>query len=311
MVGYTQKIEPELFRILTAYDTEAVLELPIQLIEVTGIGLPGVDTVTSRAPMQHGDTFLGQYAQPRSFTIGFALRGLWGPTTPSSSWGARQRLFAVANPALGELTFEIVMSNGDVYQLRHVTYEAGFDMGLVTSGSPLLQKVAVRFTAHDPIWHGKAYTQLLDPVTHNFGAVPLWLYVSPVETYGMWPTNPTITLTGPMISPVIHIAVLDIPTVQYISISEIGTVYTLGAGQHIYITTEFGNRQAVDDNGDNVPLTDTTTFSTFYLQPSPIRLRNAEQSEPLWYQNFLRIDALGVSASSRMQIDYEDLWHGI
>jgi len=183
---FPQKYEPELFRVLTDYNTEAVLELPMQLVEVTGIGLPAMDVVTSRTPTQHGDTVLGQYAQPRVFSVGLILKNLWGPVDDRTLWGARQQLLAVANPALGTLTFEVAMTNGDVYQLKNVTLDSGFELGLDTSGNPRYQNIVLRFVAHDPIWWGKEYETTYNPTDNNSSVLPVWLYVDPVETYGTW-----------------------------------------------------------------------------------------------------------------------------
>ncbi len=309
---FSQKYEPELFRILTDYDTEAVLELPMQLVEITGIGLPTMDVVTSRTPTQHGDTVLGQYAQPRVFTVGLVLKNLWGPVDDRTKWGARQKLLAVANPALGTLTFEIAMTNGDVYQLKKVTLDTGFELGLDTAGNPRYQNIALRFVAHDPIWWGKEYETTYNPTDHNSSVLPVWLYVTPVETYGTWFSYPEIDLTGPLYNPLLIIRKMNPVTLGLETVASIWIQKNIAPGEHVYIKTAMGERGAEDDNGDNVTLVDGSIFQDFQLSPSPIRLLHEEQNEPSWYQNFFELySSIVVTADSRITFRYYDRFTAI
>jgi len=311
-VDYSMIYRLELLRILTAYNTRAILEKPMQYVEVTGIGLPDADTVVSRAPFQHGDTFLYQVTRPRVFSVSIALKHLWGPASDKAKWGSRQNLLSTVNSALGELTFEITMTNGDIYELRHVTVDAGFDAGIATSGSPIFQRVAVRFVAHDPFWYGLKYENTYNPTSHNTSAIPAWIYSVPTETVGSWFSYPEIDLTGPLYNPILFVYRMDEDPFGMSTDSFISITQSIAAGEHVYIRTRPGEREVVDDNGDNVSLSSDTVLSTFQLTPSPIRLLSSESSIAGWYQNLMGIQVgTGVGAAARATFRYWDRYNAI
>jgi len=304
-------IYPELFRVITAYDTALVLELPVQLVELQGIGMPPVETRSVRAPDQDGETFLGNVIRPRSVQITLVMKKLWGPTVPYGRHGARQELLEHINPRLGPFIFEIAMSNGDVYRLNDVVYDTGFDVGLSTSGSAKHQRIGVRLRALDPIWWGEQHTTTIDPVANNNSVIPAWEYIFAAENYGSSWSYPTITLTGPMTDPTVTLYRWDLDTANYAEVAKVSLSITLGLGETVTITTDRGNRQAVDDLGDNVSVSDDSRFSDFRLAFHPLRALHDLQSDPNWYNNFIGISATGCGAASSMQVVYNDRWIGI
>jgi hypothetical protein len=291
-------IIPEAFRVLTAYDTEEVFDWPQLLVQLDGIGLPPVVNYTVSAPSQHGGTYMGMLFEPRALEATFHLRDLWGPASPWEDHRTRQRLLDILNPVLQPYTFQLDMSNGDVYQLREVLYETGFEAG-IQNGSRGSQEVAVRLRCMDPVWWGVERT-----VSMSLAAGSA---IAATETHGNFYSFPEITLTGPLLNPTVQLVEWD--GAAYTVLSRIGIVGTITAGNHVYITTALGERNAVDDAGDNVDLTDTTTFSTFFFSPHPIKKLHSMQADPSWYNNMIRIIANGYGGSAT--VVYSDRWSGI
>lgn len=305
------QIAPARFKISTAFSTSEVLNLPLQLVSLDGIGYPPVENISVRAPAQHGSTHLGAYLLDRLFSVGLVAKRPWGYALEDEYKGARKQLFDVANPGLGGLQLQVLMSSSDIYTLKDVYYESSIDAGLETQASLSHQRLAVRFIAHDPAWYGKARSVTIDPDDFNTVELPSWNYAVAAENFGNWWSSPAITLTGPMTDPVISLCYWSAVTSSYVELSRIALVGSLQSGWQWYITTEFGSRKAVNGGGYNVDVSDTSTFSTFVLAYSPIRKRHDQQSDANWYNNFIRIVASGCSTVSRMKVDYADRYIGI
>jgi hypothetical protein len=288
------------FRIITAYGTEEVFDMPQQLLRIGGMGMPSVNTFTVNAPHQHGETVLGFVLRPKLLNVSFHLKNLWGPSWPPAQYGTRQRLLGALNPALGPFTFQIDMSNGDTYQLQDVFYEADFEAGFPgDAGEVRKQRVAVRLRCGDPLWHGEsrsvAYDLSAGPVTHD------------TETFGNFFTWPYITLTGPLLNPTVYL--LEWNGADYNTLATIGIQAAILAGQHVYIQTRVGERSIVDDDDDNVALTESTALSNFVFSPRPIREVNELQADPSYYNNIVRITASSYGGSAT--VAYDDLWTGV
>lgn len=281
-MSYRNPVTPARFRILTAYNTQAILTLPLQLISIDGLAYPPVENVTSRAPMQHGSTHLGAYLGDRLFSVALVVKKPWGYALEEAYKGARKQFIDVANSGLGALEFEILMTSSDIYRLKHVYFESGFDIGLDTATSGRHQRTAVRFLTGDPAWYGKERTITLSAATQNTLALPFWYYVTPTENFGNWWSYPEVTLTGPMINPMVDLCQYSISLGTYVVIARIQILGSLGAGEHWYMKTNFGDREVVDDVGNNVSLSEDTAIALFQLAYSPIRLLHSQQANANW-----------------------------
>ena len=311
MPSFRNPSGPARFKIRTAYDTQAILDLPLQLVSVDGLALPPVENVAVRAPMQSGSTHLFSLLLDRVFSVGLNMRRPWGYALDDDFRGARKQLMDVCNPGLGALEFEVLFSSSDIYTLREVFFESGFDVGLETTGSPRHQNIAVRFIARDPAWYGKERSFTIDPVAENTSALPLWDYALPTENFGNWFAYPEITLYGPMTEPTVSLVWYDTTLGAYVAESSIVTVETLAAGGAWRIITDPRERCVIDGGDRNVALSEATSLANFALTYSPIRKLHHQQASVNWYNNFIRIQASGCTADSYMVVTYNDRYVGI
>jgi len=297
-------IRPAVFRIISDYGTEEIFDMPQQLVSITGLGMPSVNNYTVEAPFQDGETWTGYALRGRLLQVAFHLRHLWGPASLLEEQATRQRLLGILNPALAPFTFQMDMSNGDSYQLRDVFYEAGFEAGIdYGQGELAAQRVAVRLRCADPVWWGEEHT-----VTFP---VPPLAAVEPTEIYGNYYSYPEIELVGGMTNVLLEIVEYDVTMPGYAPRSRIGIADAIPPGERAYITTAHGERRAVNEDGENLGLTATTTLSTFRFIPHPIKTLHDLQDVPLWYNNIFRILAVSTSVDSEIIVRYNDRWIGI
>jgi len=305
-------IEPRVFRIRSAYDTSIHLSLPYALVDLTGIALPRMQTFAVQAPYQQGATVIDQILEPRTIQLMFNLAQIWGPAWPYADHGTRQNILQLVNPGLGALEFDLIMSNGDVYTLKDVWYEAGFEIGYSVRGQKTKQNMALRLRAHDPAWWGDYHTWTINANTHNDMALPAWSYMMPAENYGSWWSDVTMTLTGPMYNPKIYLAEWDAVAADYATVALIELAEPVGAGETVVITTAFGNRAAVDALGANVALDDATVFALFHLAYHPIRYLHDLQANANHYNNFIGpLISSGCTVASTLKVEYYDRWLGV
>ena len=308
-------IYPETFKVISSYATEAVLEWPLQYVHIRGIGLPPTDHRYVSAPDQDGATYIESVLNPRPIQVLLKIRDMWGPMIANPQQrrqGRRGELFDVFNPALSPFYFEMVMHNGDLYSLANVILDAGFDAdGTGVGQGPRSQQLAIRLRALDPVWWGLARSFTIDADNDNDLVIPAWDYRQPAENYGTWFSDVTIVLTGPMNTPVITLEYYDIAAADYAVVATLALAGNILAGETVTITTAHGNRQAEDDNGDNVTMSDATTFALFRLAFQPLR----DLYDPPWvayYNNYIHIvSPSGCTAASTMAVTYSDRWIGV
>jgi len=305
-------VHPFKYILRSAYNTELVLEMPVQATDLRGIAIPRMTTHTAQAPGQDGATVIEQVLDSRTFLITTHIAEAWGAKLPFSAQGSRQRLLQIINPGLGDLEFDVLFTNGDKYTLKGVRYESGFEVGNSTRGQATKHRMSIRLRAHNPAWWGDEHTWTIDANTSNNAALPAWSYVRAAENYGSWFSNPKIELTGPMYNPKVYLATWDADLADYSSVAIIEMAESIAAAAKVTITTAFGERQAVDESGDNVDLDDSTVFSLFSLAYHPLRALHDLQTDANWYNNFIAIlCSSGCTAASTMTVTYADRFLGI
>ncbi len=308
-------IYPETFRIYSDYTTEAILEWPLQFVHVRGIGTPSTDHRYVSSPNQDGATYIESVLNPRAVQILLKIRDMWGPMIANAQQrrqGRRGELFDVLNPALAPFSFEMALHNGDIYTLKKVILDAGFDAdGVGVGQGPRAQQVALRFRALNPAWWGIARTWTIDALNDNDAGIPVWDYQEPAQNFGTWFADCTIALTGPMTTPRVTLEKWNADAAAFSILATIELAVNIAAGETVTITTEFGNRQAVDSSGDNVTLSDSTTFALFRLAFPPLRNLYNPPDE-VHYNNYIRIlSPGGCTAASTMTVAYNDRWIGV
>ncbi|MBK9711566.1 MAG: phage tail family protein [Kouleothrix sp.] len=214
-----------------------------------GLGMPQLRRLAERGPSQHGASDRGFRLAPRTIDLVFGVAA----TTYSDLWDARQALLAMLTPTDDALALRWDLDNGqsrqiDVYFADGATMEGKDRRGY-------LQRVAVQFAAPDPTFYDPT------PVAVTFGAsgassgmaVPLlipWKFGASSITQaraiayaGSWRSQPIITISGPIASPVIT------NQVDGAKLDFTGT--TLTAGQTMTVDTRYGLKTVIDQAGAN------------------------------------------------------------
>ena len=280
------KFQPEIFRIYTAYNDKYVLEWPMGILTLTGIGMPRFDTRTVRSPNQDGESYVSSVAQKRSFSLTAQL----ADPTPGNEgvWRRRRELIDALNPDVGPFIFEIGFMDGTLYQLRRVVYDAGFDRAFDVNGSPRTQRIAVRLLALDPIWYGAAHSA--SATSPGAGAWNPTLACANNGNRGDWPQ---IILTGPMTT-----AVLEVQETG----ARIGLADAIAALDTVTINLPFGNRYLRDGAGDLVDTDNETTLSLFDYRADPLVTNGV---------NTLELTATGCTVASQVATTWNDRILGV
>ena len=248
------EFRPEIFRIYTAYGDKYVLEWPMGILSLTGIGMPRFDHRTVRSPEQDGESYVNSVAQKRSFELSAQLAA---PTPGAEGvWRRRRELMDALNPDVGPFTFEIGFAEGTLYQLRNVVFDAGFDRAFDVQGSPRTQRIAIRLLALDPIWYGAAHSE-----TATAPGVGAWNPTLVCSNNGNRRDWPQIVLTGPMTT-----AVLEVQETG----ARIGLAAAIPALDTVTINLPFGDRYLRDGAGDLVDTDNATTLSLFDYRADPL-----------------------------------------
>ncbi len=248
------QFRPEVFRIYTAYNDKYVLEWPLGLLTLTGIGMPRFDHRTVRSPDQDGESYISSVAQKRTFSLSAQLAA--PKPGDEGVWRRRRELIDALNPDVGPFVFEIGFADGTLYQLHNVIFDAGFDRAFDVNGSPRTQRIAVRLLALNPIWFGAAHS-----ASATSPGVGAWNPTLVCTNNGNRADWPQIILTGPMTT-----AVLEVQETG----ARIGLDSAIPALDTVTINLPFGNRYLRDGAGDLVDTDSETTLSLFDYRADPV-----------------------------------------
>lgn len=293
----------EIFQLLSpTYSGERVwFQFPMAALEVQGLGMPPVIQRTTRAPNQHGETFLGSYLGSRFVQILLHLR----QCNRMEVWNLRRVINSVLNPQLGELRFRVIFPDATRYDLHDVYFDSGFASGTDGFQDPSAQRVAFRLVARDPLWHSVATqsvspvlgadAQLVFPITFGGGGI---LFGNAIETefdltvLGDWPVLPTIVITGP----------IDTPSIQNLTTGETITLeYSVGVVETVTISLAFGAKTVFNNLGTNLlsVVSDDSNFSTFHLDPDPLATNGV---------NSMRVTGSTLGAAGTITFSWQDLY---
>jgi len=193
------------------------------VISIEGTGMPEMDLITSRGPVQHGVSLEDWYLKER--TIQVIMRHQY--RCKQEYWEGRTGLLVALTPGetLGTLRatlpdgsrrdIDVVVAQGPVFEPSKGWDEWGFS-------------TVVRFLAPDPLFYDPtALSHTWTPPIAN-GTFPMVFPVAFVGLYettllvysGSWPTQPTITIIGPVQSPIISTDDYEIYLDCYIAAGE-------------------------------------------------------------------------------------------
>lgn len=238
-----------------------------------GFGLPPVERITEKGPLQHGITDLGFRLQPRQIQL---VLNLWA-RSQDEYWSNRQELEYLFTPREipVALRFEY-LHNGETQQRQIDCFIAG---GLTFASEDkqgwIGHKVGLTLVAPDPTFYESAplSTSFNLGLSSNPFVLPLvipWSMGSStlnrtqnIAYRGTFETYPILTINGPVTDLVIE----NRSTGEKLDF----TGNTIEAGTRLTVDTRYGYKTVTDENGDNFLqyLTTDSDLSTFHLAAKP------------------------------------------
>lgn len=240
------------------------------ILSEEGLGIPPLVYVADQAPFQNGDTV-------RSFNLGVRpvqLIIIQNFCSRAEYWTGRNALIDAVRPnritdfsSPGKLLY--YLANRQTRQLD-VFLEAGPGFAPPQDGWRAWSFTEVlRFVAHDPTWYdptlrtvvfGSGGFNLVFPITFpiQFSS----LSVPTAVTYtGTWLAYPTITITGPIVSP----RIVNQTTGDLLQLNT-----TLASGESVIINLK-GAKTITRNDGTNLlnTLSADSDLTTFSLVPAP------------------------------------------
>lgn len=233
---------------LNGYDIDHGLTL--NYLGDQGFGLAPLHRITTRGPLQHGDSDIDFRLDPRILQIPLVVQN--ASTTPMiQSYTIRKAILDIFRPQeSGTLT----VTYGT--QTRSINTKVLGGMSFDVDPTDYHVRTVVQLRADDPTWYDPTLTTLTVANT-NFGTNRSY------TQSGNWNSFPIIEVTGP----ITNFAVAGIPT-GYIAVN---SGVTIAAGVTWYFDLRYGYKTVYtgpDQTGTNVisninPVSDLATFAMF------------------------------------------------
>jgi hypothetical protein len=251
------------------------------VLSSTGHGMPPLEYITERGPLQHGESLLDFRLRPRIITMvtrqQFACRDEY--------WDGRNALVDAIRPnrqAIGQFNpgrLRKVLPDGSMRDI-YVMIESGpgFAPRELDRWDELAFNEALRFVAYDPVFFDPRQNRVLmmlvtednlifyEAPAHTDRLVfPIW-FTGPIvviDYVGSWLAYPTILVTGPADNLIIN----NVTTDEKLDLS----AYSIAPGEVVTFTTEYGRKSVVNQLGVNLLpyLSSDSDLATFHLEPDP------------------------------------------
>jgi hypothetical protein len=259
------------------------------LISETGYGMPGVEYIDHKGPLQHGKTIYDYRLQPRVIQLLFRENGC----DRQDYWDIRANILNLLRPnrqttgfTLGTLrkitpngairAIDVIIEEGPVFSARNASR---WDEFSITE--------TIRFIAPDPSFYNPTLITLSD----TGPAIAGWTIVYP----GTWLSHPTFVITGPMTD----LVITNTDTSEEIDLS----LYSIDAAEVVTIVTGDDNSVVSSTDGDIIgQLSSDSDLTTFHLAPVP---------EATGGSNGITIACAGTDGDSIAQIKYYVRYIGI
>lgn len=249
------------------------LSAPLFLLQEDGYGMPPLEYVTERGPFQHGETVKDYFLRPRVVQLIVRRNGC----SRAEYWNIRAQLLDMLRPGRGALqsppspgTLRKYLSNGSVRELLVYTSEGpGFASHSPDQWDQWSVQDTIRFTAYDPVARDPVVQSRSYVSTGPGGTFPItfpWLFGSfgigtqDIVYAGSFLTFPTITINGPVVSPLIK----NITTGEKIQFT-----FTLAAGETVIVDLSYGRKTVTKNDGTNLIgfVSSDSNIATFHLNP--------------------------------------------
>jgi len=211
--------------LVSLYDSRGVempLDYPhVRFKEVDGIGMAPVRHLEEQYAQQNGTTYLASYLSKRIIPMRWDV---WAKTE-AEMWDARDTTLRLISVLEQGFKLRLTLPNGNVRQID-LRYDSGLTMPRDLGQSDLQQIMVAQCVAHNPLWYDPTSVLWAYAVSGGAGefgfetdglAFPVGFGGSVAagvpetkEYDGSWDAYPTITLRGPMTTPILTNHTLDL-----------------------------------------------------------------------------------------------------
>lgn len=254
-----------------------------------GFGLAPLHRITTRGPLQHGDSDIDYRLDPRIIQIPLVAKNASSDGPMATHYAIRNALLQIFNPLYtGVLRVRIGTIDASVATMQEYFINVRVLGGLTFDVDPVDYHVrtVVQLRADDPTWYegsplgGPLVLTYFDA---NIGA-------SQVLTIGgNWPAFPIIRVNGPITNP----SITNSTTGQVIAITA-----TIGAGAYFDIDLSYGKKTVYDNLGVNriATVSATSDLATWALNPGA---------------NTISVTGTGTTAASDLTFTFYNRYTGI
>jgi len=265
----------------TLSGADATTGLTIQYLGDQGFGLAPMHRITTRGPLQEGDSDIDFRLDPRVMQLPLMVVNT-SATPRYQHYEIREKLLSIFRPG-DDGIISVGWYNGVTQKRRLIETRVlgGLSFDVDPNGYHI--RTVVQLRASDPTWYDNTVNQVTYTQANIGGSQVL-------TTAGNWLSFPTITINGPITNP----KITNSTTGQYI---ELTTTVVLGTPLNIDLTygqkTVFSNSPYVNRISTVTPASSLATWS---LQPG---------------NNTISITGTGTTAATSIVFSYLDRYTGI
>lgn len=238
---------------LNGYDADHGLTL--NYLGDQGFGLAPLHRITTRGPLQHGDSDIDFRLDPRVLQIPLMVKNE-SASPKFNSYDIRERLLSIFRPQdAGFLTVQT--SNGTLSKFRSINVKVLGGLTFDVDPVDYHVRTVVQLRADDPTWYDNQQFNDITILGINFG-----LTYNLTNT-GNWLSFPQIQATGP----VTNLTITNTTTSQVLNIPG-----TISAGTSYYFDLRYGYKTIYtgpNQTGTNVidKISATSNLATWAIQP--------------------------------------------
>jgi hypothetical protein len=275
---------------------------PVHYLGDENFGMAPLHMITSRSPVQHGDTTLDFRLDPRIIQIPLLVEC----ETLQEQYDQRNYLLQMFKPSNQDGTLIVTYPDG---RQRYITTRilGGLDFNMETSAGHSIRAV-VRMRCSDPTWYDP--NQITLPIVTISGTPTVYpkIYATTYGTSsfggeydltytGTWLSYPIITVTGP----VTNFSITNTSSNQNITLVA-GTV--IAAGSTLRFDLRYGFKTVQDQTGANkIGLVDSSSeLAQFAIFPAP------DVPDAI---NTLVVTGTGTTTASSVALSYYNRYIGI
>lgn len=258
--------------------------LTFQYLGDQGFGLAPLHRITTRGPMQDGDSDIDFRLDPRVLQVPLIVQNTNTSQPRFQSYVIRRNLLSIFRPQdSGILSVESI---GTSLLSRSINVQVLGGLTFDVDPSEFHVRTVVQFRADDPTWYDEVSTPFLSIPNTQFGVVQATTYA------GQWQAFPTILVTGP----VTNFTLTNAARAQTLNVPG-----TIAAGTTYYFDLRYGYKTVYtgpNQTGSNViaNLNPASNLATWSLVPGV---------------NNITASGTGITAATNVYLSWQNRYAGV